>query len=140
MLRRAARLRGIVLRQIGPCDVLPRIRPRRTLCTSTPKSAANNTDASKEIPEDREQAVARELVYGEGGEPPKLPYTQVAFTLLVLGTYVAYVKLIEEPAEQAEAALALPEAVVAPLPPGASKRLPDGRLLMADGSIQRPPS
>ena len=39
-------------------------------------------------------------------------------------------------AEQAELAKRGP---VTPLPPGASKRLPDGRVLMNDGSIQRAP-
>lgn len=64
-----------------------------------------------------------------------MPWAFMIFTTLVLGAYVSYVKFVEEPAEE-RAAAALP--VVAPLPPGASKRLPDGRLLMADGSIQRP--
>ena len=101
-------------------------------CSGASKGAsAAKVDAEKER--------AARVVFGQSGEPPKMPYAQMAFTAFVLGSYVAYVKLIEEPAEEAEL-LAHPQPAIVPLPQGAVKRLPDGRLVMDDGSIQRAPS
>ena len=82
-------------------------------CSSSGKPPPATEAAHKE-------KAARELVYGEGGQPPKMPYATMAFTAFVLGSYVAYVKLIEEPAD-ARALLAQPQIVEDPLPPGAMK-------------------
>jgi hypothetical protein len=92
-----------------------------------------------EIAQDLEaekERIARELVYGKGGQPPPWPWKQVIFTALVLGSYVAYVKLVEEPLDRQFEVASVPHG---PMPPGASRRLPDGRLLMEDGSIKPAP-
>jgi hypothetical protein len=86
--------------------------------------------------EAEKERFARELVYGKGGQPPPWPWKQVVFTALVLGSYIAYVKLVEEPFDQQFEVASVPQG---PLPPGAARRLLDGRLLMSDGSIKPAP-
>ena len=112
-----------------------RLKLRASPCSTRALSSSSKPPAASSSKAEKDKA-ARELVFGEGGEPPKMPYPLMAFTACVLGSYVAYVKMIEEPAEQLRDAATPPPA---PLPDGASKRLPDGRLLMADGSIQSAP-
>ena len=55
---------------------------------------------------------------------------------------MAYVKMIEEPLDRNWGEITgkpdVATVELGPLPPGASRRLPDGRVLMADGSISRP--
>ena len=146
--RRRERARSVVahinmMRRASLC--MPAIAWRVSLPTSSShlrcSSSKPPSSADEKAAHEKAQAekAALELVYGEGGQPPKMPYAQIGFTAFVLGSYVAYVKLIEEPAE-ARALLANPEVVEAPLPNEATKWLPDGSLLMSDGSIRRPPS
>ena len=131
-------LAGLSRRAARRCTSLRSSDYPQQFCSSASRSPAPKIDEKENAAEEKEKA-ARELVFGQGGEYPTFPYAQVAFTAFVLGSYVAYVKLIEEPAEAAEL-LAHPQPVVVPLPQGAMKRLPDGRLVMEDGSIRRPPS
>jgi arsenate reductase len=69
----------------------------------------------------------------------KLP---IIFTAIALGAYVAYFYAFEQQTEQQSPVLqsiAQPTSTSAALPPGVVKRLPDGRMLMDDGSIQGRP-
>ena len=74
----------------------------------------------------------------------KLP---IIFTTVALGAYVAYFYLVENKNRQPQGgdAAARPSARAAPppstdsLPAGVARRLPDGRVLMDDGSIQGAP-
>ena len=113
---------------------------RALFSTST---GGKDDDAEKRAEEAEKERIAREIVYGEGGKPPPMPYKLMFFTAFVFGTYIAYVKFIEEPMD-AQKALewrgGQPATVErAPLPAGAAKRLPDGRVLMQNGSIQPAP-
>ena len=77
---------------------------------------------------------ARELIHGAIQPKPMSRLWQLpTFTALVLGSYLFYFYYIEQPSYPPE-----PPAPK-PLPAGAAKKLPDGRLLMADGSIHRAP-
>ena len=69
-----------------------------------------------------------------GEEKIVIPWLTVSFTAMVLGAYVAYFYLIEQPYEQRRL-VAEPEPPKA-LPSGVLRAMPDGRLLMADGSIR----
>jgi hypothetical protein len=103
---------------------------RRRVCNKPPGKPTAREQAARE-------AAARELVYG-GQEPPRIPWGTVGFTAAILGSYVAYYYLVESPADRRYAELH-PETVKQPLPPKATQRLADGRLLMEDGSIRKIP-
>ena len=90
---------------------------------------------SRAAEEKEKERLARALVYNTAdGQAPRPPYNLMAFTAVVLGLYIAYVKLVEEPADARRDALTKK----APLPATAARHLPDGRLLMRDGSIHKP--
>lgn len=76
-------------------------------------------------------ASARELV-----EPAKVNWPLVVFTFAFAGSYLAYVYLVELPADQAAAAAEVPQPEAGS---GVHRLLPDGRQLMKDGSIRSAP-
>ena len=73
--------------------------------------------------------VAGQLVFNTA--KPRFEWKLPAFTAFVLSSYLAYYYYIEEPSLPPE------PPPPRPLPKGAVKKLPDGRLLMPDGSIIR---
>ena len=81
-----------------------------------------------ELLEEEKLAVARQML-----EPARVNWSLVAFTLAFSGSYLAYVFLIERPRDEAEEAACLPPPALAP---GVVQILPDGRLLMEDGSVR----
>ena len=122
----------IIIRMMLACRTLLARRTllnQRAFCTVPTKPGSS---IKVERGTDEAERAARDLVYG-GQQPPPMPWAMMGFTAAVLGSYVAYHYLIELPREHALEALTEP---VGPLPPQAHRRLPDGRLLMADGSIQ----
>ena len=121
----------IIRMMLACCTLLARrtLLNQRAFCTVPTKPGSS---IKVERGTDEAERAARDLVYG-GQQPPPMPWAMMGFTAAVLGSYVAYHYLIELPREHALEALTEP---VGPLPPQAHRRLPDGRLLMADGSIQ----
>ena len=100
--------------------------PSRRAGLSTPSTSTSST-SSAETPE----GPAPSVETPEGPAPLLLrgPATDAPRAQAVLGAYVAYFYLIEQPGLVEEEP---PKA----LPSGVHRALPDGRLLMADGSIR----
>ncbi|KAL1527144.1 hypothetical protein AB1Y20_015826 [Prymnesium parvum] len=82
--------------------------------------------------EEAKVRAARELVFGQATKP-RFQWQLPAFTAAVLGSYLFYFYCIEQPDSPP------PPPAAAPLPPNVVREFPDGRLLMADGSIHRRP-
>lgn len=78
--------------------------------------------------EEERLAKAREML-----EPSPINKPMIATTIVVFGAYVAYAYLVEIPAYKAEEAAKPAEPH---LGAGEAKVLPDGRILMEDGSIR----
>ena len=78
-------------------------------------------------PDEAKLRAARELIHGSTS--PKLHWQLPAFTAVVLGSYLLYFYYVEQPSYP-------PEPTPKSLPAGTVRQLPDGRLLMADGSIR----
>ena len=80
-----------------------------------------------------QQVARRPLCTSPGGKDQEekivIPWLTISFTVAVLGAYVAYFYLIEQPG-------LVEEELPKELPSGVHRALPDGRLLMADGSIR----